>query len=81
MAVLHARGQMGMEDRLTTVSMIGSTFAGGFCGVTQVGEYPAIQPKISGRAWVASVHQYMLDPCDPWPEGCRLNDTWPMMSE
>ena len=28
MALLHARGEMGLEDSLTTVSLIGSTFTG-----------------------------------------------------
>ena len=31
----------------------------------------------SGRAWITGIHQHMLDPDDPWPEGYRLTDTWP----
>ncbi|AGT11261.1 trans-3-hydroxy-L-proline dehydratase [Paracoccus aminophilus] len=76
MAVLHARGEMTPADRLTTVSLIGSTFTGRILGETQVGETPAILPEISGRAWITGVHQHMLDPADPWPEGYRLTDTW-----
>ncbi|MCT8330743.1 trans-3-hydroxy-L-proline dehydratase [Albidovulum sediminis] len=76
MAVLHARGQMGLEDRLTAVSLIGSTFAGRILGTTTVGGLPAIRPEISGRGWITGIHQHMLDPDDPWPEGYRLSDTW-----
>jgi proline racemase len=76
MAVLHARGEMGLEDRLTAVSLIGSTFAGRILGTTRVGEHAAIVPEISGRAWITGIHQHMLDPSDPWPEGYRLTDTW-----
>lgn len=76
MAVLHARGQMGLEDRLTAVSLIGSTFAGRILGTTTVGGHPAIIPEISGRAWITGTHQHMLDPADPWPQGYRLSDTW-----
>jgi len=76
MALLHARGQMGMQDRLTAVSLIGSTFAGRILGRTTVGGRPAILPEISGRAWITGTHQHMLDPTDPWPEGYRLSDTW-----
>ncbi len=76
MAVLHARGQMGMGDRLTTVSLIGSTFQGRILGETTVGEIPAILPEISGRGWISGIHQHLLDPDDPWPEGYRLSDTW-----
>jgi proline racemase len=76
MAVLHARGQMSGADRLTTVSLIGSTFAGRIVGTTRVGDVPAILPEISGRGWITGIHQHMLDPSDPWPEGYRLSDTW-----
>lgn len=76
MALLHARGQMGLQDRLTATSLIGSTFTGRILGQTTVGETPAILPEISGRAWITGTHQHMLDPDDPWPEGYRLSDTW-----
>ena len=76
MAVLHARGEMGLADRLTTVSVIGSTFTGRIVGTTQVGTIPAILPEISGRGWITGIHQHMLDPSDPWPGGYRLSDTW-----
>jgi proline racemase len=76
MAVLHARGQMGTEDRLTAESLIGSTFAGRIVGTTTVGGKPAILPEISGRGWITGIHQHMLDPDDPWPEGYKLSDTW-----
>lgn len=76
MAVLHARGQMGLDDRLTAVSLIGSTFSGRILGTTTVGDLPAIRPEISGRGWITGIHQHMLDPSDPWPEGYRLTDTW-----
>ncbi len=76
MAVLHARGQMQEGERLTAVSLIGSTFEGRILGVTDVGGAPAILPEISGRAWITGMHQHMLDPADPWPQGYRLSDTW-----
>lgn len=76
MAVLHARGLMGLADRLTTVSVIGSTFTGRIVATTTVGGQAAIVPEISGRAWVTGIHQHMLDPADPWPEGYRVTDTW-----
>lgn len=76
MAVLHARGEMGPDDRLTTVSVIGSTFEGRIAGTTTVAGIPAIVPEISGRAWITGTHQHLLDPADPWPEGYRVSDTW-----
>jgi proline racemase len=78
MALLHAKGQMAVGDRLTGVSIIGSEFHGKILGTAQVGDLPAIRPQISGRAWVTGTHQHMLDPADPWPEGYKVADTWPM---
>jgi proline racemase len=76
MALLHARGEMGLEDRLTAVSLIGSTFTGRILGTAKVGATDAILPEISGRGWITGIHQHMLDPSDPWPGGYRLPDTW-----
>ncbi len=78
MALLQARGEMGMGDRLTGESIIGSEFTGRILGHTAVGGLDAIRPEISGRAWITGTHQHMLDPADPWPGGYRISDTWPM---
>ena len=76
MAVLHAKGEMMLEDRLTIVSVIGSTFVGRIVGETTVGSRAAVIPELSGRGWITGIHQHMLDPTDPWPQGYRLSDTW-----
>lgn len=76
MAVLRARGRMAVGDRLTAVSVIGSTFTGRILGDTAIGGRPGIRPEISGRGWITGTHQHMLDPDDPWPDGYRLSDTW-----
>ena len=44
----------------------------------RVGDRPAIVPTVTGRAWITGTHQVLLDPTDPWPEGYRIGDTWPM---
>ena len=77
MARFHARGLMKVGDRLTTRSIIGSTFEGRIEAKTTVGPLAAIIPEVSGRAWVTGTHQLMLDPDDPWPRGYRISDTWP----
>lgn len=81
MALLHAKCEMVVGDRLTGVSIIGSEFHGKILGTTQVGPLNAIRPQISGRAWVTGTHQHMLDPSDPWPQGYKVADTWPMKKE
>ncbi|NSY40800.1 proline racemase family protein [Leisingera sp. ANG59] len=76
MALLHARGVMKIGDRLTARSLIGSSFSGIILGEATIGDRPGILPEISGRGWITGMHQHMLDPSDPWPEGYRLSDTW-----
>ena len=80
MAVLSARGQMNIGQKLRATSIIDSVFEGQIVRATQVGEKPAIVPSISGRGWITGMHQHMLDPTDPWPEGYRLSDTWGVKS-
>lgn len=77
MAVLHARGELNPDDTFIGESIIGSRFECGIESETRVGERPAIVPTIAGRAWITGMHQHMLDPEDPWPDGYRLSDTWP----
>jgi proline racemase len=77
MAVLHARGIMAPGDVLEGVSIIGSRFTGRIERLASVAGRPAIVPTVSGRAWITGIHQHMLDPDDPWPQGYRIADTWP----
>ena len=77
MAVLHARGLMGVGDAMTHASAIGSTFDGRIVSETRVGDRAAIVPAIRGSAWITGISQLVVDPTDPFPEGYLLGDTWP----
>jgi len=81
MALLHARGEMQVNETFTARSIINSEFHGRIAATTTVGDTPAIIPEITGRAWITGTHQHMLDPDDPWPEGYRLSDTWPDLKD
>jgi trans-L-3-hydroxyproline dehydratase len=76
MALMAAKGQMSVGQEFEAISIIGSSFTGKIVDTAEVGGKPAIVPEISGRGWITGVHQHMLDPDDPWPEGYRLADTW-----
>ena len=78
MAVLRARGEMGVGDRLTMRSIIGSRFDEEIPEDTDLDGTPAIVPTVSGRAWITETKQLLVDPDDPWPTGYRVGDTWPM---
>ena len=77
MAVLHAKGLMGLGDTYVGRSVIDSQFIGRIAGETTVGNHKAIIPQITGRAWISGTTQLMLDPDDPYPNGYKVSDTWP----
>jgi len=81
MAVLHAQGLMGVGDVYRARSIIGSEFVCSISATAMMGEKAAIVPSVSGRAWITGTHQLMLDEDDPWPQGYRVADTWPVMQE
>ena len=76
LAVLHARGDIAPGQLFRHQSLIGSTFDSRVEEITTLGEYPAIIPSISGRCWITSFNQLVLDPSDPFPHGCTPSDTW-----
>lgn len=77
MAVLHARGALGVGEAFSGISIIGSRFDCRIEAVTDLVGIPAIIPSISGRGWITETRQLLLDPADPWPGGYRVGDTWP----
>jgi proline racemase len=77
LAVMHARGQIAVGERLVHESVLGTEFIGTVLGTASVGDLPGIHPAITGSGWITAFHQYVLDPSDPFPNGFRLGDTWP----
>jgi proline racemase len=77
MATLHARGRMGVGDRMTHASVIGSTFDGRIVGETNELGVRAIVPAIRGSAWITGITEVLVDPTDPFPVGYVVSDTWP----
>ena len=78
MAVLHAKGLLKEGERYIGRSIIESRFIGEVAALTTVGNHAAIIPTITGRAWITSQSTLMLDPGDPWPDGYKIADTWPI---
>ncbi len=72
MAQLHTRGELGLHADFINESFIGSRFVGRLVEEASVGEWPAVIPTITGRAWVTGTAQYVLAPDDPFPAGFLL---------
>ncbi|MCF2871638.1 proline racemase family protein [Octadecabacter sp. G9-8] len=76
LAVLHAKGLLGVGEDYVNAGPLGTTFTGRVERVTKVGPYDAIVPSLSGRGWIHGVSQWMVDPTDPFPQGYTVGDIW-----
>lgn len=72
MAQLHHRGELQLGARFVNESIIGSRFTGELVGTTMVGDFSAVIPTVTGRAWITGLSQYLLDPTDPFPNGFKV---------
>jgi len=72
MAALHAKGKLSLGEEFVHESIIGSLFYGRLIEETKVGEYTAVIPTIRGSAYITGIHQFVLDPRDPFPAGFLL---------
>jgi len=76
MALLHARGDLGVGEAFRHLSILDTAFDCRILSEAHVGTVPAIVPEVAGRGWLTGVSYYGVDPEDPFPTGHRLGDTW-----
>jgi proline racemase len=76
MAVMHARGQLRLQEEFRHEGILGTVFTGRLIRETRVGPYAAVVPTISGTAWLTGMAHYFVDPDDPFPEGFMIGDIW-----
>ncbi|WP_296617229.1 proline racemase family protein [Sphingomonas sp.] len=76
MALMHARGELGVGERFVHTSILDTEFLCGIEAETRVGGVAGVVTRVAGRAWLTGVSHYGTDPDDPFPQGYRLNDTW-----
>ena len=78
LALLRKKNQIDIGEKIITKSIIGSTFE---CFIeSEVKDYAKqmIIPNIKGSAFITGEQVLYKDSSDPFPEGYRLNDTWPL---
>jgi len=76
MAVLHARGRLGVGDEFRHEGVLDTVFTGRVEAEATVGDRRAIVASITGTAWVTGLASYVVDPTDPFPEGYTIGDLW-----
>jgi len=76
LALRYARGEIALGEPFVAESIIGTRFMGQVIAETQVGSgseaFPAVVPRVTGRAYITGWHHFVLDAEDPFPEGFRL---------
>lgn len=76
MATLHARGRLGLHQDFRHEGLLGTVFTGRLVEETRVGDYRAVVPTLSGRAWITGFASYVVADDDPFPEGFTVADIW-----
>jgi proline racemase len=80
MAILHAKGQLGLHEDFRHEGILGTVFTGRLVEEATVGTGPqartAVVPTITGTAWITGFASYVVDPEDPFPNGYTVGDIW-----
>ena len=72
-AALHyAKGELGLNERITIESIIGSTMTVQALSETAFGPHRAIIPEVSGTAHIIGRSEFWFDPADPLSAGFIL---------
>ncbi len=66
------RGELGINERFTVESIIGSTFTGRILETTKFGDYDAVIPEVEGKAHITGRNEWFLDPTDSLRDGFIL---------
>ncbi len=64
LAILHARGEIDIDQRITVESVVGSEFTGRIVDMATTGDYQAVIPEISGTAHIVGRSELWIDPDD-----------------
>jgi proline racemase len=76
MAVLHAKGELKLNQPFRHEGILGNVFTGELVEETRVGDLKAVLPTVGGQAWITGFNTLVLDPTDPYPNGFNVGDIW-----
>jgi len=68
-ALHHAKGELGLRQRITIESILGSTMTVEAIEKTRFGPHDAVIPEVSGTAFVTGRNDFYFDPADPFISG------------
>ena len=71
-ALHHAKGDLGLNERIVIESILGSTMSVEIVELTKFGDYDAVIPEVSGTASFIGRNEFYFDPADPFSTGFIL---------
>ena len=71
-AMLCAKGQLKLNEPVVHESILGTTFSAKATAEVMVGDFKAILPDITGRAFITGMSTWTIDPADPVKYGFLL---------
>jgi len=71
-ACLYAKGKLSLHEEFIHESITGSVFKASAVEETQVGNYRAVIPEVTGSAHIMGLNQIFIDPDDPLKHGFLL---------
>lgn len=74
LASLYAHGELGEGESFVHESITDGQFKGTILRLVRVGERDAVIPEVSGKGYLTGIHEFLLDPEDPMPEGFLLEE-------
>ena len=72
MTLLHHLGRLAPGQVYRSASPLGTVFEGRIVRELTIGEFSGIVGQVRGSATITGYHQFVLDPCDPFPQGFLL---------
>jgi proline racemase len=76
MAVLHAKGELAINEKFRHEGILGNIFTGELVEETRIGDHNAVVPTVGGQAWITGFNTMVLDHTDPFPNGFKVGDIW-----
>ena len=77
LALMKQKNEIDINETFISRSIIGSTFEAKIKEEFVSNNKQMIKPLIKGSAFITGKQELYISKDDPFPEGYRLNDTWP----
>lgn len=66
---LYHSGDIAMNEPFMSMSPLDTRFEARVVDTCRIGDFQGVEVEVSGRAHVTGIHEFVIDPLDPFPEG------------